>query len=182
MENMLRRLGVRLQNLIVRAVVDRSGKRYQVQHLGGRVSTEREHLEPQGVHFRAPAGAQGLLISPAGETASAVLMGCQGTLPTTTLADGEGGLHYLGTFKVFCKANGQVILGSGAADFVALAGLVKAQLDSLAASITTLKAATSTGVGGVPAVGSGLAATFNATTVSIPATVGEVKATQVKAV
>lgn len=133
----LRQLGVKLRNLVIRAVVDRPGRSYQVKHLGDRVASGVQMLQPQGLHFQAPAGAQGLLMSPVGELSSAVLVAAQGTLPTATLEPGEGGLHLLGTYKVYLDSGGKVHLGGGTAgsDFVALAAKVEAQLNVLKAAI-----------------------------------------------
>lgn len=132
----LRRVRVKLQNLIVRAVVDLSGVVYQVRHMGSRVASTIQHLQPQGVHFRVPAGAQGVLLSPAGETAAAVLVNAQGAVPSDVLASGEGGLHYLGSYKVFLDDAGLVHLGDGtsADEFVVLA-------DKLQTAISTMLAA-----------------------------------------
>lgn len=129
----LRRLRVKLQNLVTRGIVDRSGKRYQVSGMGDDVRPEIAHLEPQGLHFRAPAGADGVVLCPAGVSESALLVCAQGAVPGATLAPGEGGLHFLGTYAVYLDAHGKVHLGGGtaAADFVALAALVKARLDTI---------------------------------------------------
>lgn len=183
MKDLVRKLRVKLQNIVVRAVVDLPGRTYQVRHLGDRVASKIELFQTQGVHFRAPAGAQGILLAPAGETTSAVLVAAQGTVPTATLTPGEGGLHYLGTFGVWLAADGKVHLGGGtaAADFVALAAKVSAEFTKVNADLTTLKAATATGLGGVPVAGAGLASAFNTATSLVPQSHASVAATKVKA-
>ena len=145
-----RALRTKIQNLIVRAVVDRSSDTdrrgpAQVAHFGDRVIPDVEILQPQGLHFHVPAGADGLLVSPAGQMTNAVLVAPSGATPGGEGAEpGEGGLHYLGAYKVFLKANGEVHLGQQVAtNFVALANLVDARF---AALVTHINAHVHTGV------------------------------------
>jgi hypothetical protein len=132
---LLRKLRTRLQNLVLRASVDRPGVRYQISSVGDSSRSDIEHMEPQGLHFRAPVGAEGIELRPGAVPENSVLVCAQGDAPEDVLLPGEGGLHYLGTFKVFCKSNGEVHLagGTGAADFVALAQKV----DTAIANIRT---------------------------------------------
>lgn len=185
MIDLIRQLRVKLQNLVVRGVIDRSGVRYQVRWFGDRVAPNREDFQSQGLHFRAPAGAECIVVCPGGETANAVLLGAhkRSAMPSATLADGEGGLHFLGTYAVYLDKNGLVHLGGGtaAADFVALAAKVATELGKISSDLTTLKAATSTGLGGVPVAGGALASAFNTSTAAVPQSHASVAATKVKA-
>lgn len=189
MLDVVRQLRVKLQNLVVRGVVDRSGPRYQVRGLGDRVQPNREHFQSQGLHFRAPAGAEGILVAPVGETANAVLLGAhkRSALPTATLADGEGGLHFLGTYAVYLAADGKVHLGGGtaAADFVALAAKVATELSRVNSDFTALKTAIGSGF---TAVGVALAANgaagksaFDTAAAAIPSSPASVASANVKA-
>src|SRR6187401_3086677 len=121
----VRALSTKIINLCVRAVVTRSGERYQAQWLGDRITPPVENFQPQGLHFRVPVGAEHLLLAPCGETSAAVMVGAhkRSAMPKDVLAEGEGGLHYLGTYAVFVGKDGTVHLGGGigAAEFVVLA-------------------------------------------------------------
>ena len=176
----VRALTTKLVNLCVRAVVTRSGERYQAQWLGDRVTPPVENFQPQGLHFRVPVGAEHLLLAPCGETSAAVMLGAhkRSAMPKDTLAEGEGGLHYLGTYGVYLKANGEVHLGGGIAadDFVALAAKVDA---GLAAIQSKFDAHTHPVSGAVPAV-AGTPATTTAT-LTLIGTVPSTAAAKVKA-
>lgn len=111
----LRRLRVRLENAITRAVLDRSdanGRFLQLLWGGDRVSADVEHLEPQGLHVRPPAGASAVLLAPGGSRAGALALGVGADVPADGIEAGEGGLHYLGAYRVFMKANGEVHLAA----------------------------------------------------------------------
>lgn len=113
----LRGLRIKLQNLIVRARIDRTEDRtrrgpYQVEHFAGRSIPDVEVMQPQGLHFHVPADADGLLVCPAGESSNAVAILPSGATPGGEgVKPGEGGLHYLGAFKVFLNEDGNVVLG-----------------------------------------------------------------------
>lgn len=120
-----------VRNMIARARVDRPGGKPQLKWLGDRITPEVEVMHAQGVYFTAPAGAQGMLLAPAGDPSVAVAVGLSGETPDAPPA-GEGGLHYLGTWKVYLDASGNVHLGQQVAtDFVALATLVATQLTAI---------------------------------------------------
>lgn len=148
----IRRLRTKLQNLIMLALVDRAGKRYQILGAGDQARPDVAYMQPQGLHFRAPAQAKGVVLCPAATPENAVLINAQGSTPADTLAEGEGGLHYLGTFKVYCKANGEVHLagGTAAADFVALAQKVDTAIANIRTFINTHTHSAPGGVTGVP--------------------------------
>jgi hypothetical protein len=130
-----RALATKIVNLCVRAVVTRSGEQYQAQWLGDRITPPVENFQPQGLHFRVPVGAEHLLLSPCGETSAAVMVGAhkRSAMPKDKIGEGEGGLHYLGTFAVFVGKDGTVHLGGGigASDYVALAKKVDAALTTI---------------------------------------------------
>lgn len=130
MNEILRKLRVRIENLITRAVMDRpdsNGRYLQVLWGGDRVSADVEHLEPQGLHFCPPADASLVVLAPGGSRAGVVALGAGGEVPADAVAAGEGGLHYLGTYKVFLAADGSTCLGAKEPDdFVALASKVDA--------------------------------------------------------
>lgn len=127
----MREMLVKLQNLIARAKVDRPGEKPQLAWLGDRIAPEVENLLPQGFMSTAPAGAQGALLAPSGDTSVALAVGLQGDTPEAP-DPGECGLHYLGEWKVFVAADGSVHLGEkDPSDFVALASLVDARFAQL---------------------------------------------------
>lgn len=137
-----------IRNLISRIAVNRPGAQPQVTGLGDRVYPDVENLQPQGLYFNPPAGAQGAMLSPAGDPSVALLVGVGGDVPVAPAA-GEGGLHYLGTYKLFLAADGSVHVGQkDPTDFVALASKVDAQLTAFKTAIAA----------GLTAVGVGAAA------------------------
>jgi hypothetical protein len=131
---------VKIQSLIKRTVVDLPSATPQLQHNDDSLIPGVEHMEPQGLHFIAPQGAQGLILCPAAQTSNAVAVGLQGQVPSGTIQPGEGGLHYLGEWKVFLAADGSVSFGQqDASDFVALASLVLNELNQVKSDLTAFK-------------------------------------------
>ncbi len=183
--DLFRFLRVKIQNLVQRGVVTISGERYQGTHLGGRVADDLEHFAPQGLHFRAPVGSEYLQLHPVAETANAVMVCAhdRSGLPSDTMAVGEGGLHYRGTFKVFVSADGKVHLGGGiaASDFVALAAKVKTEIERLATDMIDLKNATQTVATAVDVLAPGTGLGFFNSTSSLPHATQSVAAANVKA-
>ncbi len=180
----VQRLASRVRNMLTRGVVDArdNAGTYQVTWSGERASAGVEYKEPQGLHFALPKDADGMTLAPFGDRSAAVLLSSSGPTPTGAVAAGEGGLHYLGEWKVFLAADGTLALSAKApADWMALASLVDARISGLRSDITTLKAATQTGLGGVPVAGSGLAGAFASATSAIPAAAASVASTKVKA-
>lgn len=150
MEELLRRLRILIQNLATRIVVDRSeasGGTYQVLWGGDRVTSGLEHLETQGVHFRAPADAGGVVVSCGGQRDGGVLLALGGIVPNDAIGEGEGGLHYLGEWKVFLRADGQICLGAKTpGDWVALASKVDSELEAVRQDISNIHNALTTWV------------------------------------
>lgn len=137
----VRKLRVLMQNMITRVVVDRSENAgdYQVLWGGDRVTSKLEHLEPQGIHFRAARDAGGVVVNPGGTREGALLLVAGGIVPNDVISEGEGGLHFLATWKVFLAQDGTVHLGSHEApDFVALASKVDAELKALRDNVDAL--------------------------------------------
>lgn len=131
-----------LRNLIRWITVDRAGVLLQVKHFGDGIISRVENLQPQGHHFAPPAGAQGLAFSPGGVSSEAVTIAVQGVVPDVVLQPGEGGLHLLGTFKVFLHADGDISLGApDASDYAAKASATNNNDQKLSEDITTLKSA-----------------------------------------
>ena len=137
---------VLMMNMLQRAMIDRpgDGSVVQVEGLGGRPVPDVEHLQPQGVHFKAPVGAEGLLAAPGGVADTAVLVCASDrrSVPAEDIEEGEGGLHYLGAWKVFLAEDGTLHLGTKVpeeedGDFVALASKVDAFIAFVDAVIST---------------------------------------------
>lgn len=157
------------RNLIRWATVDRTGALLQLRHFGEGLIARVEHQEPQGVHFGVPVGAQGIVVAPGGVSSEAVALGMTGAQPAGELAPGEGGLHYLGTFKVFLSDDGKVSLGEQMpGDWVALASLVDARISALQQKIDTHTHP----IPGLPVVGGGGGTAGPGTTSAILAPVG----------
>jgi len=156
----LRKVKVMMLNLVQRGVVDRSssdGASCQVKSVSGRVTPDVEILQGQGLHFRPGPGAEGVTVAPMGLADNAVLLGAgaRKSLPADTLAAGEGGLHYLGAFKVFLAADGTLSLGAkDAGDYVALASKVDQAIATLQSAI---QAGFTAGGGSGPAYAGGAA-------------------------
>lgn len=171
----------KVQNVVRAAVIDQPGATPQARYFSGRVVAELRHMEPQGLHFRPPKDAQGLLLSPAADVSDARLVDAQGAVPSDTLASGEGGLHLLGTFKVFLDSDGTLHLGQkDPTDYVALASLVNARITQLRADITTLIGATAAVAVVADGLAPGTSTTFNGAVLGVPAAAASVASTSVK--
>lgn len=135
----------RLKTLIQRVIVDRSADdgnvpQVQIRRFGGRAEIVEE-FQPQGLYFRTPPDAEGIMVSPGGSSSNAVLLSAQDRERWPAggdIEDGEGGLHYLGAFKVFLDKDGIVYLGAPKGD----EGLTEASRDDKVQ--TELKALQST--------------------------------------
>jgi phage gp45-like len=103
---------------------------------------ELEMLEPVGVHFLPSLDEDVLVVEVNGSADNRVVLCAsqRGHRPQDLTAAGTGGLHYLGAWKVFLDDDGTVHLGErDAGDFVALASLVKAELDAIKADFDAFK-------------------------------------------
>lgn len=181
----------RAATLITRVLVDRSsdtGKVPPVQVNRYGKPAVVEHLQPQGLYFRAPIGAEGVMLAPAGSTSNAVLLAAvdRDQWPAGgDIADGEGGLHYLGSWKVYLDKDGITHLGSNAGETEAsrddkVQDELKAIRDTLNDLITAYNAHIHTTTAVVATGGATGVISPTASTATAPAAVGETKSTTVK--
>lgn len=155
---MVKKVMTKLATLISRVVVDRSSDKgvvppVQIRRYGSRASVV-EAFQPQGLYFRAPIGAEGIMFTPGGVTSNAVLLSAvdrENWPAGGEIADATGGLHYAGAWKVFLDADGLVHLGAQTGDaFIARddhlqteLDRVKTELDAVKTDLTTLLTAIS---------------------------------------
>lgn len=172
-----------INNLLHRVRVSRAGFKPLVEWLSGRATPDVEVFEPQGVHFQAPADAQGIMACPMAAPENGVLLGLGGDKPPEGegLSDGEGGLHYLGTWKLFLQADGNVVVGggSGEGDYLAFASLVLSELQSVKSDLDALKTLLTTHAHTGVTTGGGTSGTspaFASWTPHTPASVATTKA------
>lgn len=105
----------------------------QVEQVNGELDDQVEYWQPYGVSFRPPVDSEVLFASVAGDRGFAVatVMQKRDQRPKN-VNSGEGGLYYMGEWKVFLADDGSVHLGTkDPSDYVALASLVKAELDAI---------------------------------------------------
>lgn len=105
----------------------------QVEQLDDELDDQVELWQPHGISFVPPVESEVLFASVAGDRGYSVGICAQKRDQRPTgCAEGEGGLHYLGDWKVFLAEDGTVSLGAKSpSDYVALASLVKAELDAI---------------------------------------------------
>lgn len=173
--SLARRMWAKAAGAILRAVITaskdaESSIQCEARWLADRDDVDLEYKQGQGVFFRPVAGAEGILLTPAGNRACAVLVLAEkngGTPGGGSIGEGEGGLHYAGTYKVFLDSMGLVHLGAkSGAEFVALADKVKTELDGIKSDLDTIATWTSAhvhsgvmtggGSSGPPAAGASL--------------------------
>lgn len=102
------------------------------------VADEVPLAQPQGLRFRPPADAEAVLVAVDGHAEHPVALAAfdRDTCPTDGLEEGEGGLYYAGTFRVFLDSSGEVHLGAKAAsESASVASLVEAELDKIRSAI-----------------------------------------------
>lgn len=90
--------------------------------------------QPQGFRVRPPRDAEAILLAIEGEGMNTVAVAAmdRDSCPTDDIEQGEGGLYYAGTWKVFMDKDGNVHLGDKVgADFVALAQKVLDELNAV---------------------------------------------------
>ncbi len=130
-----------MRGVISASADDQGFVRLQIKGIGGRVFEGAEYLQPQGVFFLPPVGAETAVLAPGGSASGAVAVCAsqRGASPGgASIGAGEGGLHYLGTFKAFLKADGTIALGDKVAtEFVALANLVDSRLSAIKTAYDT---------------------------------------------
>lgn len=114
----VRRLRMTAQGMIARGVVELVNdslktQRLQITVLGDDPLDEVEHLQPYGLSFVPPAGAEALALSVGGSSAHTVALCVQhpGERPKGAHPR-EGGLYNKGEWRVFVDADGVVCVGS----------------------------------------------------------------------
>lgn len=165
----IRRVNGMVKRGVVRRVTD--GARQQLLQLSlgvDEVADEVEHLQPFGLSFVPPAGAEVAALAVGGNADYILALGATSRAHRPTGAnEGEGGLHTLDGWKVFLDDEGNVFIGgdaAGATVKIARADRVEAEL---AAIRTTLDSLTG---------GSGAPAEFNTPYMPDPGGVGSSKA------
>lgn len=89
----------------------------QVDGLAGQTDDTVERLQGYGISFNPPEGSEGLALSPGGERKAMIVLLLEDREQRPTGANpGEGGLYYMGAWKVFLKDDGTLRIGSEAAD------------------------------------------------------------------
>jgi phage baseplate assembly protein V len=125
------RVGAMVKRAILERIDDSQGTQLvQVSLLGDEVQDRCEHLQPYGVSFHPPRGSEGVAVAVQGDGSHRLVLGAASRQHRPTgVEEGEGGLYYLGEWKVFLDAQGHVHLGAkeGAAK-MARADRVEAEL------------------------------------------------------
>lgn len=105
----------------------------QVEQLPGELDDQVEYWQPSGLSFVPPVGSEVLFASVGGDRGHAIAIAVQKRdQRPKNCKPGEGGLHYLGEWKVFVDEDGNTCLGAKApTDFAALQSLVEAELDKI---------------------------------------------------
>lgn len=139
-----------IRGLIVLGKIDKAGGAPQIKWLGGRATPGVPHMQGPGIFVVAPSGAIGFILAPNADPAAARAIGYDGPRPDEPAA-GEGGLHYLGAWRVFMAADGTVHLGAkDPGDWAARSIVVDARLDGIESAINALQLPVSGGTAGPP--------------------------------
>lgn len=134
----------------------------QTELLADEVIDNVEHVQPFGVSFKPPADAECIVAALGDDRGNSVAFGVtsRADRPKNLDDPGTGGLYYQGTFRVFIDSAGVVHLGEQVAtDFVALASLVKAELEAIKTTFASYVPGTAGGSFGTPYVPGDVAAT-----------------------
>jgi len=174
----LRKLNARVNGMVARAVIGRVNdalktQRLQVTILDGDVEDDVEHMQPYGLSFVPPEGAELLALAVGGARSHTVgiCANAPGTRPKSGLP-GTGGLYHNLGWKVFIDPLGVVHIGAGTGtNFIALANLVLTRLNAIEntynthvhAVSTTGTAAAQTGTAAAPTAQMSLTTTVAAT-------------------
>lgn len=118
----LRQLKTRVDGMVVRGVVEYVNdalktQRVQVTLLADEPLDDVEHLQPYGLSFVPPAGAQCLALAVGGARAHVVALAADvpGERPTGA-GPREGGLYTKGKWRVFVDDEGNVCVGDKESD------------------------------------------------------------------
>jgi hypothetical protein len=91
------------------------------------------------------------MLAPGGDPSVAMVIGLDGTRPAAP-AEGEGGLHYLGTWKIFLAADRTTHVGrKDPDDWAAIASTVDSLFNQVNTQIEMIKNAVSVGLNAVGA-------------------------------
>lgn len=148
----IQQLGAMLSDALKRAVVERSlfaGAVAMIQTTG----VDDDDVDdspaygPQGVAFRTPAGAEVLVAQCGADGANTCVIGTdqRGARPTEKPGGGEvpegaGGLHVLGSWRVYCDDAGNIYVGDihgGTFVKMATAPKVDAEIERIWTHLTT---------------------------------------------
>lgn len=150
----------------------------QVQLLADEVASDVEHFQPYGLSARPLVGSEGVFLSVGGDRSHGIVV-CvtDRRYRPTNLAEGETCLYTDEGTQVHCKHGGDVLVGSGATELVAVASKVLLELQNLTTKFNAhTHAYTGTVVGG----GGGTAAGTTAVTTGTADAPASVAATKVK--
>lgn len=135
LDRMLRELRQRMDTAITRAVIERVNdtlktQRLQLTLLEGEVVDDVEHMQPYGLSFVPPDGAEALALAVGGMRGHTVAVCAQH--PDERPKNGKprtGGLYSKGEWRLFIDDQGRVHLGAElGTDYVALASKVDAAI------------------------------------------------------
>lgn len=134
----LRRLRVRVDAMVARAVIERVNdtlktQRLQLTIIKDEVEDDVEHFQPYGLSFVPPEGAEALALAVGGARSHTIAICAQhpDKRPKNGAA-GTGGLYTDGSWRVFIDASGNVLIGSDSADEpIPLGNALKAWLEAL---------------------------------------------------
>lgn len=105
----------------------------QVEQLAGELDDQVEYWQPSGLSFVPPVGSEVLFASVGGDRGHAVAVAVQKRdQRPKNCKPGEGGLHFLGEYKVFLDEDGNVCLGAKApSDWVSAASKTDAAITAI---------------------------------------------------
>lgn len=145
-EPVLRRVRLVVSRAILSTDADDSvaAQRVDVDLLADETRDGVYRVQQYGLTSRPPAGAEAVCLACGGVREHLIAIAVDDTAHRPTSLDvGEVALWVRDRgLRVRCRADGQVDLGSEPEDFVALASLVKAELDGIKADLDLIKAHT----------------------------------------
>lgn len=122
LEQMVRQLRLRVDAMVTRAVVELvkdslKTQRLQLTVLADEVVDDVEHMQPYGLSFVPPAGAEAIALAMSGSRSHTVAICVQhpDERPKSKQPR-EGGLYTKGQWRLFIDADGKVCVGADASD------------------------------------------------------------------
>ncbi len=162
----LRKLRFRLDAVVSRAVIElvndaMKTQRVQLSILEGEVEDDVEHMQPYGLSFTPPAGAEAIALAPAGSRANTVAICAQlpGDRPQGA-PPRAGGLYTKGAWRLYIDPAGVVCLGAETSSEHLVLG------DTLVKLIGQLTVPTAMGPSGTPLNAAAFAQALSRHTVS----------------